>query len=467
MSDTTRKLDTRDKALDINLDSSRYGTFAEIGAGQEVVRWFFAVGGAAGTIAKSMSAYDMQVSDDIYGSAKRYVSRERLEAMLEHEHRLNLSRLDTTRGEETAFFAFADTVAARSFKGGRECHGWMGIRFQASPRGGDNQIVIHVRMLDIEAVQQQEALGIVGVNLVYAACRLAQDPNAAVASLLDGLSPRRVEIDMIDVSGPAFQDVDNRVLSLRIVQLGYTREAMFAAKGQPVQPAEALYKKAPLIQRGSFRPPTLMNKDMQRCALEAFGRDLRPSGSDIVPLLEIGLASLTVEGEVDPQDFLARADMLEAAGYTVLLSDHAEDHRLVASVARLTAAEIGLVVRADALRDLFDAASYAALEGEVLEAFGALFKTRVKLYVYPARNPGTGELLTAGSMKLKPPMQSLHDFLLARGSLVDLEGYDEGSLDLMPDDALQRIRAGDPSWQQMLPEPVAEMIKSRGLLGHR
>ncbi len=467
MSDTTRKLDTRDKALDINLDSSRYGTFAEIGAGQEVVRWFFAVGGAAGTIAKSMSAYDMQVSDDIYGSAKRYVSRERLEAMLEHEHRLNLSRLDEARGEVTGFFAFADTVAARSFKGGRECHGWMGIRFQARPRGGDNQIVVHVRMLDIEAVQQQEALGIVGVNLVYAACRQAQDPEAAVASLLDGLSPERVEIDMIDVSGPEFQDVDNRVLTLKLVQLGYTREAMFAAKGQPVLPAEALYKKAPLIQRGGFRPPTLMNKDMQRCALEAFSRDLQPAGSDIVALLEISLASLTVEGEVDLQDFLVRADMLEAAGYIVLVSNHAEDHRLVSSVARLTAAEIGVVLRADALRDLFDEASYAALDGEVLEAFGALFKTRVKLYVYPVRDRESGQLLTAGTMKLKPPMQSLHEFLLARRSLVDLEGYDERCLDLMPHDALARIRAGDPSWQRMLPEPVVELIKERAMLGYR
>lgn len=467
MNDQTTKLDTREKALDINLDSGRYGTFAEIGAGQEVVRRFFAVGGAAGTIAKSMSAYDMSVSDEIYGPAKRYVSRERLEAMLEHEHQLNCSRLDRERGETTAFFAFADTVAARSFKGDNECHGWMGIRFQARPRDQDNQIVIHIRMLDTEALRQQEALGIVGVNLVYAACRQAHDPDAAVTSLLDGLTPERVEIDMIDFSGPLFPHVDNRVFTLKLVQLGFTHAAMFTANGRSVQPAEALYKKAALVQRGSFRPPTLTNQDMQRCALEAFACDLRPSGSDIVPLLEISMASLTAEGEVDLQDFLARAEMLEAAGHIVLLSDYGEHHDLVAGIARLTSAEVGLVLRADTLRDLFDEARYAALKGGILEAFGQLFETRVKLYVYPFRDAETGTLLTARTLKLKPELASLYDFLQARGSLADLQGYNESCLNLMSRDALQRIRASDPSWERMLPEQVVELIKRRALFGYR
>ncbi len=467
MNDRTMKLDTREKALDINLDASRYGTFAEIGAGQEVVRWFFGVGGAAGTIAKSMSAYDMSVSDQIYGAAKRYVSRERLEAMLEHEHQLNRSRLDKERGETTAFFAFADTVAARSFKGDNECHGWMGIRFQAGPREPDSQIVIHIRMLDNEARRQYEALGIVGVNLVYAACRLAQDPDAVVTSLLDGLSPARVEIDMIDFSGAQFAQVDNRIFTLKLVQLGYTGAAMFTADGRSVQPAEALYKKAALIQRGGFRPPTLMNQDMQRCALEAFARDLEPTGREIVPLLEISLASLAGEGGVDLQDFLARAEMLEAAGHIVLLTEHAEHHRLAASIARLTSAELGLVLRADALEGLFDEARYAALDGGILEAFALLFRTRAKLYVYPFRDAETGSLLTARTLKLTPQAQGLYDFLEARGSLTDLEGYNESCLGLSSRDALQRIRAGDPSWQQMLPEPVVELIKQRALLGYR
>jgi hypothetical protein len=210
-----------------------------------------------------------------------------------------------------------------------------------------------------------------------------------------------------------------------------------------------------------------MNQDMQRCALEAFARDLRPSGSDVVSLLEIRMSSLVAEGKVDLQDFLARADMLEAAGHIVLLSDHAENHRLISSIARLTSAQVGLVLRADTLRDLFDEARYAALEGEILEAFGQLFKTRVKLYVYPCRDAEKGTLLTARTLKLKPQLQSLYDFLQARGALVDLEGYNESCLDLTSRDALRRIRAGDPSWQRMLPEQVVELIKRRALFGYR
>ncbi len=465
MNQQSQKLETREKALDINLDAGRYGTFAEIGAGQEVVRWFFAVGGAAGTIAKSISAYDMRVSDDIYGSAKRYVSRERLEAMLEHEYRLNCEGLGELRGESTAFFAFADTVAARSFRGDNECHGWMGIRFQAGPREEPSQIVIHLRMLDVEALQQQEALGIVGVNLVYAACRQSQDPDAVVDSLLDGLSPARVEIDMIDFSGAQFAAVDNRVFTLRLVQLGYTRMAMFAAEGHSVQPSEALYKKAPLVQRGSFRPPTLMNQDMQRCALKAFTEDLKPSGSSIVPLLDISMDSLVVDGEVDLEDFLTRADMLKAAGHIVLLSSHAEPHRLVTSLARLTSAELGIVLPADHLRDLFDETRYAALDGGILEAFGQLFKSRVRLYVYPVRDTESGALLTAAALQPPPQVGSLCDFLLARGAISDLQGYDARCLDLKSEEALSRIRDGDLSWQEMLPGTVVELIKARALLG--
>ncbi len=466
MSQEAKILTTHEKALAVNLDPSRYGTFAEIGAGQEVVRWFFAVGAAAGTIAKSISAYDMRVSDDIYGAAKRYVSRERLEDMLAHEFQLNVAGLDEERGDATAFFAFADTVATRSFKGDREGHGWMGLRFQDRPRSEANQIVIHVRMHDGEALRQQEALGVVGVNLVYAACRLADDPDAAVASLLDGLSPERVEIDVVDVSGPHFAGVDSRVLTLRLVQLGFTRAAMFTADGQSVQPAEALYKKAALIQRGGFRPPTLTNQDMQRCALEAFARDLQPSGRDIVPLLEISLTSLRVEDGIDLHDFLVRVDMLKAAGHMVLISDYTADHDLVAGIARLTAAEIGLVLQGDRLREHFDEAHYGDLDGGILEACSRLFKTRVTLYVYPCHDAETGELLTVRSVALPPPVQGLRDFLKARGALVDLEGYDESHLDLRSEEALRLIRAGDPSWEPMLSGSVANLIKERALIGH-
>src|SRR6478752_511329 len=308
-------IDTHSKALKINLDPRWYGTFAEIGAGQEVVRWFFRVGGAAGTIAKSMSAYDMAVSDAIYGQCDRYVCRQRLESMLNHEHALNLDRLRESRGDTTAFFVFADTVSARNFKGTNECHGWMGVRFQAHPRDQDSQIILHVRMLDTENALQQEALGIVGVNLLYGAFFLNHEPDKLVESLLDDLNTRRIEIDMIEFSGIAFRAVDNRVMSLRLVQLGLSSAAMFSAQGEVLQPSEVLYKKPILVERGSFRPVTHVNVDMLRCAHEKFVREPAVETEPVVDLMEITMRNLQAtggpaNGNIDLRDFLARADML-------------------------------------------------------------------------------------------------------------------------------------------------------------
>src|SRR6186713_1616248 len=269
---STERLDTHQKALTINLDSKRYGTFAEIGAGQEVVRWFFRVGAAAGTIAKSISAYDMAVSDAIYGQTQRYVARQRLESMLNYEHELNIKRLRDARGDTTSFFAFADTVSARNYKGTNECHGWMGVKFQAHPRDQDSQIIIHVRMLDVENALQQEALGIVGVNLLYGAFFMHHDPDRLVESLLDNLNTQRIEIDMIEFSGIEFRHVDNRVMSLKLVQLGLSGAAMFAAGGEVLQPSEVLYKKSVLVERGSFRPVTHVNIDMLESAVAQFAR---------------------------------------------------------------------------------------------------------------------------------------------------------------------------------------------------
>lgn len=300
-------LDTHQKALAINLDSRRYGTFAEIGAGQEVVRWFFRVGGAAGTIAKSISAYDMEVSDAIYGRCDRYVARSRLESMLTYEHDLNLSRLKETRGDAKAFFAFADTVSARNYKGTNECHGWMGVKFQAHPRDQDSQIVVHMRMLDKENALQQEALGIVGVNLLYGAFFLHHEPEKLVESLLDSLTVARIEIDMIEFSGIEFRHVDNRVMSLKLVQLGLSNAAMFGPHGGVLLPAEVLHKKAIIVERGSFRPVSHVNIDMLRCALEQFSKnpDIKPG--EVVELAEITMSNLMASGEIDYRDFLARA----------------------------------------------------------------------------------------------------------------------------------------------------------------
>src|SRR3954453_22736402 len=255
------EIGTDEKALHINLDSAKYGTFAEIGAGQEVARRFFLVGGAAGTIAKTMSAYDMTFSDAIYGPADLYVSRVRLNTMLDHEYNLLVERLDAKLGSHRTFFVFADTVAARSFKQHNESHGWLGVRFQSETRGEPSQIIIHVRMLDEGNVDQQEALGVVGVNLLYGAFYYHL-PEKLIASLQENLAEDRIQVDMIKFSGPAYAGVDNRLMSLQLVSQGLTNAVMFTADGESVQPAEILHKKAIIIERGSFRPVTYATNDM-------------------------------------------------------------------------------------------------------------------------------------------------------------------------------------------------------------
>ena len=464
-----RVIDVHAKALHINLDKRRYGTFAEIGAGQEVVRWFFRVGGAAGTVAKSMSAYDMTVSDAIYGKADRYVCRPRLEAMLEHEHRLNLERLAASRGETTAFFAFADTVSARNYRGTNECHGWMGVKFQSRPRDQDSQIVIHVRMLDGENALQQEALGIVGVNLLYGAFYYDEDPELLIESLLDGLTTQRIAIDMIELSGTAFHQVDNRLTSLKLVQLGLSGAAMFGPDGEVLQPSEVLYKKHVLVERGSFRPVCHVNMDMLRSARENFERDLGlPSGSDdVVELMELTMRNLREEGgEVDRADFLARADMLAASGKTVLISDYFEYYRLAAYLAHYNHQRIAITMGASSLRDLFDEKYYTELEGGILESFGRLFKNDLRLYIYPLLDQATGKLVTVDNLEVAPHLHKLFGYLVDNGSIKQLENVNRDYLHIFSRDALRKIRAGDASWEAMVPPQVAEVIKSRRFLGY-
>ena len=459
----------RDKSLQVNLDPRYYGAFAEIGAGQEVVRWFFRAGGAAGTISKSISAYDMKVSDAIYGPCARYVCRERLQAMLDHEQQLNLERLAAQRGADTAFFAFADTVSARSFHGNHECHGWMGIKFQMRPGGADNQIIVHVRMLDIENGLQQEALGIVGVNLVYGACFLGTEPERLVESLLDGLTTDRIEIDLIEFSGPELDHIDNRVMSLRLVQLGLTGAAMFSADGEVLQPAEVLYKKPVLIERGRFRPVTHVNLDIARSALQAFEaawpKDVEPG--ETVSIMEITMSNLMTDGEVDLRDFIARAEVLATTGHTVMISNFSEYYRLAAYLFRYTQRRIGLAMGVQNLTQIFDESHYATLDGGILESFGRLFRNNLKLFIYPHMEPATGRLETVDTMQVPENLQHLYAHLVGRSSIVQLTDFNEKYLSIYSPDVLGKIGSGSNEWESMVPVEVAQAIKSRHLFGYR
>ncbi len=460
------ELDTHQKALRINLDPRWYGTFAEIGAGQEVVRWFFRVGAAAGTVAKSISAYDMTVSDAIYGSGDRYVSRTRLQAMLDREFSLNVERLSERRGDQTAFFAFADTVVARSYKGGNECHGWMGVKFQSRPHDEPSQILIHVRMLDTEASLQQEALGVVGVNLLYGAFFFHHDPEALLESLLDKLTTGRIEIDVIEFRGIEFRSVDNRLISLKLVQLGLSGVAMFGPNHEVLQPSEALYKKAVLVERGSFRPPTHVNFDMLECALEKFKADPAVEGKEVLPLFELTMRNLLAGGDdIDRRDFLARADLLAACGMTVLISDYFEYYRLAAYLAWRTKERIGIVLGVPSLTELFEEKYYTQLPGGILESFGRLFKNDLKLYVYPLLDAATSKLTTVENLDVSPELRKLYGYLADRGSFVGLDNYNPEYLKIFSRDVLKKIAAGDEAWQDMVPAGVSDLIRKRKFFG--
>lgn len=465
--DGSTQADTHHKALQVNLDPRWYGSFAEIGAGQEVVRWFFRVGAAAGTVAKSMSAYDMQVSDAIYGSAKRYVSRERLQAMLDLEFKLNIDRLGDARGDTTSFFAFADTVVARSFKGGNECHGWMGVKFQAHPRDEPSQIIIHVRMLDDSAAAQQEALGIVGVNLLHGAFFLHHDPDKIVEGLLDSLGTSRVEVDMIEFSGIDFRYVENRMMAVKLVQLGLSGAAMFGPKGEVLQPSEVLRKKAILVERGSFRPVTHVNLDMMHCAREKFAADPENAGKPILELMEITMRNLLIESsQVDRRDFLARADLMCACGMTVMISDFFRYYRLATYLQTFTQERLGIVMGVPSLVELFDEKYYTDLPGGILESFGRLFKNDLKLYVYPLRVHQQDTLATIENIQVNTSLAKLYGYLADRGSFVNLDNFNPEYLHIFSRDVLQRIAAPDEAWTQMVPASVADLIKKRGFFGH-
>lgn len=455
---------TGKKAFQINMDRRFYGTFAEIGAGQEVARRFFAVGGAAGTIAKTISAYDMTFSDAIYGACGRYVSRARLATMLTHEMNLLIERLDRDVGADRRFFVFADTVAARSFRRHDESHGWLGLRFQHSPRAPFSEIILHVRLLDPENLQQQEALGIFGVNLIHGAFHLAETPEALISSLMDDLVPGRIAVDMIRFSGPAFAGVDNRIMSLQLVVQGLTKATMFRADGEVVQAADAFYKKPLLVERGSFRPVTLLTNDMLECARRMFEKEEGVSGGQPEILMEITMKNLLSTGHLDLRDFLDRVDMLAALGHTVLISNYGEFHRLVNYLSIYTDKMIGLPLGIPGLHELFEEKFYADLEGGILEGLGRLFKHGVKLYTYPRLMPN-GSLVTVGNFEVAPNLTHLYSHLLENRFIEGIADYHADYLPIRSADVLSLIRKGDPSWEKMVPPAVADIIRSRRLFG--
>jgi hypothetical protein len=459
------KMNSAQKALQINLDATKYGTFAEIGAGQEVARWFFHVGGAAGTVAKTMSAYDMAVSDAIYGPSDRYVSRKRLQAMLGYEFDLVLQRLNPTRGDKSAFFVFADTVATHSFSNHTDGQGWLGIKFQTRPREEPSEIIIHVRMLDRDNVREQEALGIIGVNLIHGAFYHHHEPQQLIGQLMDDLTRDRLEVDMIKFSGPGFADVDNRLMALQLVEQELTDTAMFTADGETVVAGEVLYKKPVLVERGSFRPLTNPMLDMLERAQEQFLQEESLKGEPPVVITEMTLRQLQVDDVIDHRDFLDRVDMLSALGKTVLISSFRRYHRLVMYLSRYTQKTIGLPLGLARLRDVMDESFYTDLEGGLMESLGQLFKNDAKVYVYPSLDRKTGKIITVENMEVAPHLRHLYMHLVENRFVEDIRNYNPDYLPIYSRDVLDKIKAGDASWEKLVPPPIARVIKDKRLFG--
>ncbi len=412
-------LDTYNKAHAFNMDNAPYGTIAEIGAGQETSRWFFKVGGAAATIAKTMSAYDMKFSDSIYGSCKRYVSRERLHAMLDKEYDLVIERLNEIRGAECTFYAFANTVATFSYTQQRTGNGWLGIRFQTHPQEPASQIDLHVVLKGKSNTQDQDVLGVLGVNLIYGAHYYHHEPVKLLTSLMDNLSCESLEIDMIDLTGPAFESVDNRLMALYLVKHGLTQAAIFNASGELVQPSDGLYKKAVLVERSRFRPPTLLTMNILDSAYQAFIKEPDVNADDVIVLSEMTLQNLCARdendsaGDVDVEDFLNRIEILCALGKNVMISNFGEFYKLAQYLFKQTNKPIAIALGIPNLLNIFDEQYYENLNGGILEAFGLLFRNDMRLYVCPKTDENNNdELITIDNLNVKNNLQHLYCHLI-------------------------------------------------------
>ncbi|RKF03152.1 hypothetical protein C8N26_2142 [Tenacibaculum lutimaris] len=456
------------KALKINLNAHIYGTFAEIGAGQETVRNFFRAGGSSGTIAKAMSAYDKDFSDAIYGIEKdnRYVTEPRLKKMLKHEMDLIEERLTRQKHPDKLFFSYANTVATINFSKKFKGHGWVGIRFQLDPLEDYNEIVLHLRFKETDARQQQETLGVLGVNLIYGAYYLNDNPKDLLKSFYDNIDKDRLEIDMINFSGPRFMYVDNRLMSLQLVKNGMTNAVMFGPDGNNMLPAQVLYKKNILALRGSYRPVTKVNMDMFERSKQLFFEEKKVDPEKTKIIFEITLSNLRAEGEINERDFLDRAELLCSLGLNVMITNYQEYFRLVEYFSEFTKERMGLAMGVYNLIQIFDEKYYRDLSGGILEAFGKLFYRDLKVYMYPYKDEETEEFITSENLKVHPRMKELYKFFKNNGRLIDIKDFNPEILHIFSRKVLQMIKDGEDGWEDMLPKGVSQTIKEKRLFGY-
>ncbi|HLJ53724.1 MAG TPA: hypothetical protein VKT77_01730 [Chthonomonadaceae bacterium] len=458
---------THEKAHKFNLDTQTHGSFAEIGAGQEVARWFFHVGGAARTVAKSISAYDMAVSDALYGRAQRYVSRQRLNQMLDLEYAQLIDGLGPSRGATTTFFSFADTVATRRPGHAENGRGWVGLRFQTRPFESPSEIILHVHLMDTTAALQQEALGTLGINLVFGAFYHNAELPVLVNSLMDDLSRDRIEIDVMKVSGPAFEGADNRLLSLQLVEQGISDATMFTAAGEVVQVSEVTWKRPILVVRGSFRPATKLTIDLIDRARERFLAEPEQQGKEPIVLAEMTLDDLGAGSGISHEDFLARAQILHVLGIDVLVTRFNRFYQLAEYLDDYTDQMIGIAVGVPTLRKILDEQFCTEVGGGALESVGRLFRRLVKMYVYPTFDAATGRIITLDDAEVQSPLHHIRDFLLDQSRLEAIPCPDPEILKIRTPDVRGKIEDGDPSWEASVPPVVADIVKAQRLFGYR
>ena len=463
------------KALRINLNEFIYGTFAEIGAGQEVARHFFRVGGDSGTIAKTISAYDKNFSDNIYGEEddKRYVTETRLKKMLDHEMALLEDRIPKKDHPNKLFFTLANTVTTIDFAKKYKGHGWMGIRFQTKSNEPYSEISLHIRFHHQEARLQQEVLGYMGVNLVYGAFYKHNDPKRLLRYLYDhidtdglnaGFLP--IEIDTINFSGPLFKDVDNRLISLELVRLGMTDAVVFDETGTNVLPAQVLYKKNILTLRGSYRPITKVNEEMFKKSLEAFLEEKGVEKENTIVLLEITLSNLRSAGDIDDSDYLDRAKLLCSLGHMVMISNFSEYYKLVKYLTRYTKKQLGLTMGVTNLIEIFDEKYYDGVKGGILEAFGNIFKNNMKIYLYPVLDKQKDTVIDSTNLKLEDNMKEFYKYFKVNDKIRDLE-FNKDYLNIFSKDVLKQIKNNTPGWEDKLPEGVSDLIIKKKMFGYK
>ncbi len=468
-------LSTNRKALRLNLDTKIYGSFAEIGGGQEVSRHFFQAGGASGTVARTISAYDKSFSDAMYSPNEpgRYVSEHRLQKMLNTEFVEITNLLEDKCSIDTRFFAFANTVETLNYRKTNQGHGWIGLKFLLEPGSKPNQVVVHVNLLENDPIIQQQTIGVLGVNLIFACFYYYKYPNQFLQSLLDNLATDRIEISMIRMSGPELDYVDNRLLGVQLVKNKMAEAIMFDRNGDVQQPTDMLYKKNVLAFRGSFRPITYVGFDMLKSSYSIFKRDENYSKLNTIALCEMTLNSLMETGDLDERDFLDRVNILNGMGQNVMVSNFREYYRLVGYFNQFKINRLRVVIGVPTFLHVMDKKYYSHLKGGLLEALGKLFVDNMKLYVYPAyaavslKDHKKGvNLITTQNLRLEDDVNDVFNYLCKNRKIIDIKDVKKDRLYINSRNVLKMIRNNVQGWEEMVPKYIEEQIKTKKLFGY-